>query len=155
VVLVPRYLVVANQTLGGEELVQAIRQRIAEGPCEFYVLVPATSSTGFEEGFAPGLGGRLSAQPRADENAVPAALRRLDAELDRIRKAGAPAHGEVGDPDPFRAISDLLARRQFDEIIVATLPPGLSRWLHLDLPSRIQRKFQLPVTHIASKAAHD
>jgi hypothetical protein len=149
--LVRRYLVVANKTLGGDELVQAIYQRIADGPCEFYVLVPATSSASSVENYGPGLGGGLPVLPRADEKAVSAARRRLDAEVHRIRKAGAPADGEVGDPDPLRAISNLLARRQFDEIILSTLPRRLSHWLHWDLPSRVQRKFQLPVTHVRAR----
>jgi len=147
VVLVRRYLVVANKTLGGDELAEAIRQRLAEGPCEFYVLVPATSSVGGLESFGPGLGG-LPSLPGTDEKAFPAARRRLDAEVDRIRTAGAAVDGEVGNADPLRAISDLLGRRQFDEIILSTLPPGLSRWLRWDLPARVQRKFRLPVTHV-------
>jgi hypothetical protein len=110
--------------------------------------VPATSAASFVETFGAGMGGGLPSLPATDEKALPAARRRLEAEVDRIRKEGVAADGEVGDSDPLRAITDLLARRQFDEIILSTLPPGLSRWLHWDLPSRVRRRFQLTVTHV-------
>jgi hypothetical protein len=142
-----RFLVVANKTLGAPELVEAIRRRQAGGPCEFYLLVPATSSASLEETYGALTSG-LPGPPAANEESIARARRRLDAEVDRLRQEGATVHGEVGDADPLRAVSDLLARRQFDEIIVATRSPGVSRWLHWDLPSRIERKFHLPVTHL-------
>ena len=37
-----RYLVVANQTLGGDDLVKLIAERAAAEPSEFYIVVPAT-----------------------------------------------------------------------------------------------------------------
>ena len=49
----------------------------------------------------------------------------------------------------MHAVEAALARRQFDEIIVSTLPPRLSRWLHQDLPRRLEHRFHLPVTHIS------
>jgi GABA permease len=74
---------------------------------------------------------------------------KLQAALERLRAAGVTADGEVGDPDPIRAVEDVLKRRQFDEIIVSTLPERLSRWLRQDLPQRLEHKFHLPVTHIS------
>jgi hypothetical protein len=78
------------------------------------------------------------------------ARQRLDVELERLHEAGAQADGEVGDPDPFRAISETLKTRQFDEIILSTLPQARSRWWRQDLPSRVKQKVQLPVVHIVS-----
>jgi hypothetical protein len=75
---------------------------------------------------------------------------RLDAALDRLRSAGVTAGGEIGDPDPFQAIEHTLAANQFDEIIVSTLPARLSRWLRQDLPSRVERRFHVPVTHVGA-----
>jgi GABA permease len=69
--------------------------------------------------------------------------------VEQLRTAGVRADGEVGDPDPMHAVEEVLKRRQFDEIIVSTLPERLSRWLHQDLPRRIEHKFHLPVTHIS------
>jgi hypothetical protein len=56
--------------------------------------------------------------------------------------------GAVADPDPVRAVADAVRGREFDEIIVFTLPPRLSRWLHHDLPTRLQQEFHLPVTDV-------
>jgi hypothetical protein len=58
----------------------------------------------------------------------------LDTELDRLRTIGATADGAVGDPDPMKAIEKTLADARFDEIILSTLPPGISSWLAWDLP---------------------
>ena len=71
-------------------------------------------------------------------------------ELQRLHAAGVDADGEVGDQDPLKAIADILKRQQFDEIILSTLPQGRSRWLRQDLPSKIGKRFQIPLTHIAT-----
>ena len=74
--------------------------------------------------------------------------------MQRLREIGATADGAVGDPDPMRAIENTLAERQFDEILLSTLPPGLSRWLAWDLPHRIRRRTNVPLTVITgSKTA--
>jgi len=70
--------------------------------------------------------------------------------LDRLRGVGATVDGTVGDPDPMKAIQELVSRRSFDEIIVSTLPSGVSRWLHQDLPHKVERKFHLPVTVVTA-----
>ena len=79
--------------------------------------------------------------------------RTLDPCKKALADAGVKAGGEVGDPDPVCAVRDALARGQFDEIIVSTLPERLSRWLHQDLPSRLEHKFHLPVTHVEAAQA--
>jgi hypothetical protein len=58
----------------------------------------------------------------------------------------------VGDPSPVEAIRDALRDREFDGIILSTLPPGISRWLRQDLPSRVEKEFDLPVTHVIGEA---
>jgi hypothetical protein len=67
-------------------------------------------------------------------------------DLRRLREIGATADGAVCDPDPMKAIEKTLAQQQFDEIILSTLPPGASRWLALDLPHRVRRKTDVPLT---------
>jgi hypothetical protein len=74
--------------------------------------------------------------------------RRLDQAVDLFGRLGADVTGEVGDRNPLLAIEDALRERQFDEIILSTLPPGASRWLKLDLPSRVASRFDLPMTHL-------
>jgi hypothetical protein len=155
-----RYLVVANQTLGGEQLLAEIQKRLAAGPSRFYVLVPATPIDQYRWppplGVPATAGGGIFTEPppaeAADDRQAQAhAQARLGEELTRLRKAGAEADGEVGDPDPLRAIRDVLGRERFDEIILAALPPGVSRWLGMDLPHRVQRSVDLPVTHVVSE----
>jgi GABA permease len=149
-----RYLVVANQTLGSDELRDLIRQRTAAGPAEFWLIVPATPVSDLASIAAlppmPVVGGvpTISAPP---EEARRLAQAKLQATLKELTAAGATAGGEVSDPDPMRAVEDAVGRQEFDEIIVSTLPARLSRWLHQDLPARLGRKFHLPVTHVAAK----
>ena len=136
-----RYLVVANQTLVGEHLVKEVRTRLASGRCQFHVLVPATHPEDhavWTEGEAQGI-----------------ARRNLARALDLFRKVGASADGEVGDENPLTAIRDVLREQEFDEIILSTLPPGLSRWLGQDLVSRVDRAFAIPVTHVVGEEPSD
>lgn len=132
-----RCLVVANQTLGGQNLLTVVRERLAEGPCSFHVLVPATPP--------PELLTATEGQARA------AATRRLAAALERFRSMGAEVTGEVGDHHPMHAMADVLRHQVFDEVILSTLPPGVSRWLHQDLPHRAERMFNLPITHVIAE----
>ena len=151
-----RYLVVANQTLGGPELMDVIRDRMARGPAEFWVVAPATPATQLIGDFGA-LGGAFPIDPSllptaADirDEGVAVARSNLDTELGRLRELGATADGDVGDPNPMTAIEKALAGQQFDEIILSTLPAGISRWLALDLPHRVQRKFDIPLTVVTA-----
>jgi hypothetical protein len=125
------YLVVANQTLKQPELTEKIRTCNDAGPCDFYLVVPATRAHG-----------PLRWTP-ADAFAV--AKRRLESALERFRALGADVVGEVGDPSPVIAIGEVLRRRSFDALILSTLPVGPSQWLRGDVPARIQQLFGLPV----------
>ena len=66
--------------------------------------------------------------------------------------AGGRVEGLVGDEDPFLAVATVLETGSYDEIIVSTLPARVSHWLHIDLPTRLQR-FGLSVTVITAKKA--
>jgi len=153
---VHRYLVVANQTLGGQQLMDAIRDRMAHGPAEFWVLAPATPTTHLTTDFGA-LSGAFPLDPTllpsaADvrDEGIAVARSNLDTELSRLREIGATADGAVGDPNPMVAIEKAVAEKQFDEIILSTLPPGISRWLALDLPHRVRRKTNVPLTVITA-----
>ncbi|HEX6230967.1 MAG TPA: hypothetical protein VF029_04590 [Actinomycetota bacterium] len=129
-----RYLVVANQTLAGEALASKIRELARREPSSFHVVVPATppQDHAWTEGEA-----RATAQ------------RRLSVALSRFRDLGLEAAGEVGDASPMLAIEDALREHgPFDAVVLSTLPPGISRWLKLDLPHRIGSVFGLPVHHV-------
>jgi flavin-binding protein dodecin len=150
---VRRCLVVANRTVGSPALAAAIRDRLAAGPVELHVVVPAripplASTAMMSEpltGYAAVAGDEVAA---LHEEAEREADQRLRRELDRFRDLGATASGEVALGDPVDAVAGVLARGAFDEIIVSTLPGAVSRWMRIDLPRRLQRRFGLPVTHV-------
>jgi hypothetical protein len=131
-----RYLVVANLRVSGDGLAATIEQRLRAGPCTFHVVVPA------------------SADPHAmtwtEEEVMRLAGHRLDQAVRVFRNLRTEVSGEVGDWTPLLAIEDALRTRRFDEIILSTLPPGLCRWIRLDMPRRIARRFGLPVSHVVS-----
>ncbi|MPY95764.1 MAG: hypothetical protein GEV08_22735 [Acidimicrobiia bacterium] len=155
---VQRYLVVANQTVGGPALTKAICSRLDAGPAEFHVLVPATLSRDYAAArrlatfsVDPTSGytfGDLAALPESDAEGQRKAQERLDEQLWQLRAVGADPTGEVGEPEPVDAIAAVLERSSFDEILLSTLEPGISRWVKMDLPSRLERRFGLPITHL-------
>ena len=134
-----RILIVANQTAAGSHLKAEVRKRVEEGPCSFTLLVPATP-------------------PRehvvwTDEEAYELAGKRLGVALQGLAGLGADIRGAVGDPSPMEAIGDEFIATSYDEIILSTLPPGASKWLKQDLPHRVERRFNVPVTHLSSEPA--
>jgi hypothetical protein len=126
-----RYLIVANRTLGGHHLIERIRRAVADGPSEFHVVVPV---------------------PDFSHEADEAAQRRLSAQLDRLASLGAAATGQVVHADPYDATVAAFEQRGADELVVCTLPPGLSRWLGTDLVGRLRRVVGIPITHIVAPA---
>jgi nucleotide-binding universal stress UspA family protein len=145
-----RYLVVANQTLGGEQLSAKLAECMRAGPCRFYLAAPVTQTEASNQWAAGGLDGEVI--PGAYKIAKALAQGRLQHELARLQEAGADADGEVVDPHPMDAIRKLASREDVDEIIVSTLPRRLSRWMAMDLPHRIRRTTSVPVTHISGPA---
>jgi hypothetical protein len=146
-----RYLVVANQTLDSDELAALVRERTVDGPAEFWLVVPATPVKDLASNAIPipmPVMGGISTLPAPPAEARRLAQLNLDAAIKKLTAAGATVDGGVADPDPVRAVADAVSRREFDEIIVFTLPPRLSRWLHNDLPTRLQHEFHLPVTDV-------
>jgi hypothetical protein len=144
-----RYLIVANQTLGGEQLTAKLADCIRAGPCRLYLVTPVTQTEASDPWRSGGIEGMV---PGAYKVARSLAEGRLQHELARLRETGADADGEVVDPLPIEAIRKITSREEIDEIIVSTLPRRLSRWLAMDLPHRIRRATKLPVTHISGPA---
>lgn len=133
------YLIVANQTLSSESLREAIVERLADGPIHAHVVVPMSP-----------VGGRLTWD---EQESRTVAQQRLDDVLGRLRELGAEADGEVGDRDPVMAVRDALRAREVDEVIVSTLPRGISRWLGEDVPSRLRDSVSVPVTVVSQPSA--
>lgn len=137
-----RVLIVANRTAATERLLEAVRSRAQAGPAEFHLLVPATPR-GLHRLVDPEVAGRQEAAAQ------------LEIALGLLREAtGTEVTGHVGDADPVCAISDTLHEREVDEIIISTLPRRLSRWMRIDLPSKVSG-WGLPVTHVEGVRAPD
>jgi nucleotide-binding universal stress UspA family protein len=156
VILVRNYLLVANQMLGGAELGEEIRKRPEGEPCSFYVLVPNTRATDYYSfaaaaGHVPMAAVIAECGPAMDEEATDQARQRLEKLVARLRELGAKAEGELGHSDPLQAIAQVRASRQFDEVILSTLPQPISRWLRMDLPRQVRRDCGLPVVVITAR----
>jgi hypothetical protein len=152
----PRYLVVANQTLGGEQLMGEVRARMATPGTSFHVLVPQTRPP--RQPAISSFAGEPShwdvTPPDADaeHRSILTSQARLDQLISRIRAEGGEVQGELGDEDPLSAIDSLVGGGgSFDGIIISTLPTGVSRWLRMDLPHKVERKYKLPVTTVTAK----
>jgi hypothetical protein len=130
------YFVIGNQTLDSPELAEAIRERQALGPATFHLVVPATP-----------VGHGLTWD---EDEARAVAEERLNAALARLRGSGADVSGEIGSRDPVEAAEDVVRRRRVDEIILSTLPPGISRWLGQDVPSRLKGAVTVPVSVVTT-----
>lgn len=130
-----RVLVVAHKTAATKPLLDAVRERAQRGPCVFTLLVP-NAAHGLHKVVDP------EDQGAAEAGAV------IERAVPRLEEAaGTPVEGIVGAPDPVVATHDAINLRGFDEVIVSTLPTKLSRWLKLDLPSKISGA-GLPVTTV-------
>jgi hypothetical protein len=131
-------LVVANRTAGSDELLEALRERAAQGPATFHLVVPSTPR-----------GVSWVADMNAGEDA---AEHDLEGALQKLRGAGLDIDGQIGDPDPVAAVQVAANQGSYDEMIVSTLHKHVSRWLKLDLPSKAAHATGLPVTHVESRS---
>jgi hypothetical protein len=156
---VHKYLVVANQTMHAAELREELRKRISAGPCSFFVIVPDTKAAQYDPVAAGGVlpqpgmwwWATYYARPATDEEATAQARERLRLMLAVLAAMGVPAQGDLGSSSPLQAMEKACAGHRFDEIIVATLPRHVSRWLRADLPHQAGRRFKLPVTTIITR----
>src|SRR4051812_39553302 len=149
-----RYLVVANQTIGGSELITEIRRRIWIEPSSFYVLVPMMPVVVTLSERMVGDGSFLPSVQAADvlrDQAQMTAQSQLSRLMTAIRAKGAEADGSIGGSHPIKAIEEVVVGGGFDEIIISTLPVGVARWLRMDIPNRVKRRLKIPVTTVTSK----
>jgi hypothetical protein len=131
-----RYLLVANETVGGRELLDAVRQRHERGDASFHLVVPQRRPRH----------GRVI----YDDAARQAAQVRVDLAMDFLRELGIHATGEVGDEDPFRATMDAYEELGADEVIISTHPATVSGWLRRGLVERIEDEVDCPVVHVVT-----
>ena len=126
-----RVLIIANRTAATPGLLEEVRRRAAGGATQFTLLVP---------------------RPFWDSDTEESAIT-LELAIPLLEEAArGRVEGLIGDQDPVRAVESALADASYDEIILSTLPEHVSRWLHRDLPTRLQR-FGLPVTLVTARKA--
>lgn len=134
-----RYLLVAHQTAQSDELLAAAAGLGREDPeAEYLLIVPATPVV------------NLLVWERGETHDV--ALRHAEAARERLERHGLRVvDARPADQDPLAAIEDELhAGGRFAAIVVSTLPPGKSRWLRMDVISRVRRNFpRHRVIHVA------
>jgi predicted RNase H-like HicB family nuclease len=135
----PKYLVVTHQTALSPEVERSVSALVAEDPAaEFAVLVP-----------------ELPGVPVTWEGeTIDVARQRADAAKELLEETARARvfRTAVGAPDPLQAITDELLVHRYDALVICTLPPGVSRWLRLDLVHRAERKFGLRVIHVVAQA---
>ena len=129
-----RILVVANETVGGTALIDAVKRHADQGAVAVHVICPQN-------------------QPKHghviyDDSVRSAAENRLAITIAQLREAGLEATGEVADPDPYSAVMDTLGEQDFDEIIISTHPETRSGWLRQDLITRVAQATRRPVEHV-------
>src|SRR3954451_6431226 len=112
-----RFLVVGNQTLADDSIVDRVCE-LAQGG-HVHLVVPATPSNVGEQ---------------LDDKGLALATYRMRRAIDKLHAAGLDAEGEVGTADPIHAVTRALEHQPADEIVVATMPAGTSKWLEVDLP---------------------
>ena len=130
-----RILVIANETVGGDEL-RTLLERKAEGVAEEMLLV------------CPALNSRVRTWTSDEDPARAEAQSRLDASLARLGEAGVSVRGEIGDGDPLQALEDALREFPADEIVVSTHPPGRSHWLEQGVVEQARHRYDVPITHV-------
>ena len=132
-----RLLAVAHQTAESEQFLEAVRSAADRDGAEVVLLVPATPVR------------HLASWTRGESRAV--AKERAESARRLLEAAGVlVVEARIGDADPYQAIIEALTIDSFDEVIVSTFPPGVSRWLGADLINRLGRSTDVPVTHVVS-----
>src|SRR3954464_1724718 len=134
-------LVLANETIGGGQLLDAVRQRNTRDEARFFVVVPQSR---------PRHGNVVYDDVVRDSAQV-----RVDLALAFMREEGIEGTGEVGDADPFNAAMDAIAEHGIDEVIVSTLPAQSSGWMKRDLIEALQAATGLKITHVVVDLARE
>lgn len=137
-----RVLVVANETVGGEELMRVIGEIAIAGRTRFHVVCPALNS-------------RLKTWTSDEDPARAAAEARLDATVARLSSVGIEARGAVGDADPLVAVEDAVRLFRPDELVVSTHPEGRSNWLERGVVTALRERYDVPVTHVVVDLERD
>ena len=134
-------LVVANETVAGTPLIEAVRSAAGDGAAKVHVICPRN-------------------QPKHghviyEDSVRGAAQNRLEMTIAQLREAGIEATGELMDPDPYAAIMDAVGENDYDEIVISTHPETRSGWLRQDLVTRVHQATRRPVEHVVVDLGSD
>jgi hypothetical protein len=124
-------LVIANETVLGQQLLDKIRERAQRGRASFLIVSPQSDPA---------------------EGTHPEAERRLRRAVAELRGEGLDVHGQVAHPDPFSAALEAMREERVDEIVVSTFGPEKSGWLRRDLVERLRNETNLPVEHVMAES---
>ena len=130
-----KILVIANETVGGDELLTLLGAKSIDVDEQVLLVCPALNS-------------RVRTWTSDEDPARAGAQERLDASLTRLADAGVSARGEIGDGDPLQALEDALREFPADEIVVSTHPPGRSHWLEQGVVEQARQRYDVPITHV-------
>jgi hypothetical protein len=119
-------LAVANVTADSDELLEALRERTKQGRVRVQLVFPI---------------GDTGPDRAAGEE-------QLERGMDRIAEAGIEVQGQVVRGDPVEAVHEVWDPATYDEIVVSTLPTGVSKWLRIDVPHRLERLTGARVQHV-------
>jgi len=129
-----RVLVVANETVGGKALIDAVKRHADAGPVHVRVICPQNQP---KHGYVI-----------HDDSVRASVENRLKMTLAQLRDVGIEATGEIVDPDPYTAVMDTVGHEPADEIVVSTHPETRSGWLRRDLVERLRQETGVPVEHV-------
>jgi GABA permease len=130
-----RVLVVANETVVGDELMERIGELALAEKSLFYVVCPALNS-------------RLKTWTSDEDPARAEAQKRLLSTLERLSAVGIEAQGDVGDADPLVAVEDAVRLFRPNQMVVSTHPEGRSNWLERGVVDALRQRYDVPVTHV-------
>ena len=177
-----RYLVIANETVGGDDLVEEVRSRAGQGTA-FHVVVPSLTEREYGDGTdtaavagggptatsfaAPSAGspsttsgttdtppgGKTGAGGESGLTPMNQAQLILEQVLDRLRRVTDEVTGEVGEPDPVEAARQAMMAADYDGIVLATPPAGASKIVAQDVPHSLERAVDVSVTTVHADPA--
>lgn len=144
-------LIVGNASLRAERLQRHLHEQAAKTDTAFLLVVPAVAtSDAVQRRISFASVGGVAHPTESKLSGEVLAQHRMDEAVARLREGGLTIDGVVGDPDPMRAVADGLTNFPADEIVLSTLPRTQSRWLAVDLPTELRRRFNLPVTVVSA-----
>lgn len=148
----PRHLVLLEQGLEDERIIGELRDMAVDGG--LHLIVPSSPLSEVEKEFIEVEGHDASLEE--GDQAATMANWRLRKATTALEEAGLEGRvdGEVGRAAPIDAVEDALSTGDYDRVVIVTSRPGIAGWLHMDTASKLERRVDVPVTHLEAEAQH-